>query len=216
MPRIDHVNQRFGRLIVLHADSDLLLPSGQRCKRWFAACDCGNTAVVHGSHLRSGATRSCGCLEQESRDALRIKHGHAFSGAWSPEYKAWRAMLQRCYQKSSPRYARYGGRGITVCDRWRRDFSQFFRDMGPKPNPQYQIDRIDNDADYSPENCRWVSPAEQAKNRSNSLRLTLHGVTMRLTEWADQMGVPSSALRSRVSKGWTDERVLTQPFKRRD
>lgn len=139
--------------------------------RWFCLCACGKTTLVEAGNLRSGRQRSCGCLNDELRGKARTTHGHTtnqFYNRQSPEYNTWQLMKSRCYYPKSNRYYRYGARGITVCRRWLDSFANFLADMGPKPSPRHSIDRINNDGNYEPTNCRWATTAEQRRNRSDS------------------------------------------------
>jgi hypothetical protein len=120
-------------------------------------------------------------------------------------------MVRRCHNPRDSHFAHYGGRGITVCNRWRTSFDAFLADMGPRPSPAHSIDRIDNDGPYSPENCRWATAAEQRMNRQSTRRLTHHGETLTVMEWADRLGVPYALLRRRIDNGWSLDEAAALP-----
>lgn len=156
---IDMTGERYGRLLVV---------SRYRCRgaaMWVVRCDCGTEKIVAGGSLRSGDTQSCGCLHKERTSAARTTHG-ATRGSRTDLYRIWRGIISRCTNPHLSRWPRYGGRGITVCDRWRHDFTAFAADMGPRPSPQHSIDRIDPDGHYTPGNCRWATALQQRHNRS--------------------------------------------------
>ncbi len=145
-------------------------------------------------------------------NTYRRTHGCARKGSWSPEYMSWVAMIQRCTNPKNPSYPRYGGRRITVCDRW-MTFENFLADMGAKPSPKHSIERIDNDGHYHASNCRWATAKVQARNRRNNRLLTLNGKTLCVAAWAETLGISQWVLANRLRYGWSDERILTTPVR---
>ena len=196
---------RFGRLVVLTEMPIHISAAGKRGRRFQCECDCGNVTDVRIDSLRSGATKSCGCLQKERQAASATKHG--MNG--TPEYNIWQGINQRCSNPSARDFHRYGGRGITVCDRWQKSFSDFFADMGPRPSPDHTIDRIDNDKGYSPENCRWTTWKVQHRNRRDNRLLTFDGRTLCLAAWAEETGIGYQVLYGRLARGYTVEQALT-------
>jgi hypothetical protein len=128
-------------------------------------------------------------------------------------YGIWAAIKRRCYNPNTRSFKRYGGRGITMCDRWKDSFEAFFKDMGERPEGR-TLDRKDNDGPYSPENCRWATPQEQAYNRERSLKITAFGKTKTTLEWASEYGISVQLIRDRRSYGWPDEAAVSLPPKR--
>lgn len=133
------------------------------------------------------------------------KHGMVYS----PEWFIWRSMRNRCSNPKHPSYKNYGGRGITVCDRWEESFINFYEDMGARPSKDHSLDRINNNLGYNKENCRWATDKEQRRNTRRNIFLTLDGKTMCLEDWAKQLKIKPDTLKKRIDSGWSDERVLT-------
>lgn len=130
-------------------------------------------------------------------------------------YGRWLKMRRRCLYPLDPRYKDYGGRGIFVCERWLKSFENFYLDMGPPPTRKHQIDRINNDGPYSPENCRWATTLEQARNRRQNIRVTHNGLTLCLMDWQHKTGIRWNTIRERLSRGWDADRALTTPARKK-
>ncbi len=170
---------------------------------WLCRCRCGSERAVCGSELRKG--ESGGCF------SCRGGATHRMRGA--PEYGVWSGMKSRCSNPKDGNYTDYGGRGISVCDRWSL-FENFFDDMGPRPSPRHSIDRRDNDGNYEPGNCRWATRKQQSRNRRCTRFLSHHGETLPVTEWAERFGLTGSLICRRLKMGWTTEDSLHKPRRR--
>jgi hypothetical protein len=191
----DLSGQRYGRLTVRgKVKNDV---PGRT--RWLCVCDCGNTTMVIGKHLANGNTKSCGCLKLAGNN---ITHQHTRGGKHSPEYRAWGNMLSRC--RPLPIYKNHGARGITVCDRWRfgeggkSGFECFYEDMGPKPSPDHQIERRDNDGPYCPENCYWATRQQQQNNKRTNVFVEVDGRVQTKTQWRREIGWRRTKFNSRI------------------
>jgi hypothetical protein len=213
----DLQGQTFGRLTVL---GPAKVEGPWKCvlypDRWECACECGEVVVVVAKELfrqDNKATKSCGCLRRDNIARLRFVHGQSHK---SREYVSWQHMLRRCDSPSRPGWENYGGRGIKVCERWRQSFVAFLEDMGPKPSPKHSLERIDNDGDYEPGNCRWATRVEQSRNRRSTRFIEYQGETLSLAEWADRLGISHAVLLGRLNKGgWSVERAFTEPVRKR-
>ena len=195
--RKDLTGQRFNRWTVIGYVGN---PSGRT--RWLCRCDCGREKIVLGRTLTNGSSTCCGC----SRRTHGMKR--------TPEYNSWQAIRARCYNKKRSSYPHYGGRGITVCPRWRESFEAFYEDMGPRPSPNHSINRIDNDGPYSPDNCEWANDKEQANNRRDNINVTFNGLTLNITQWGKKLGISRTLIGNRLRDGWTVEDALTRPVRR--
>lgn len=167
--RGDLAGQTFGRLTV---QGRVGVDSHGRNSIWLCRCECGTEVRARADHLRSGRMRSCGCLRVEVTQRTKTKHGHARQNEpRHPLYHTWAHMVERCHDPRRAGYQWYGARGIKVCERWRRDFTAFLADMGPRPSPKHSLDRINNDGDYEPGNVRWATAKEQRANQRAPARV---------------------------------------------
>jgi len=208
---VDISGHQFGRLTALAISS----PSRRQEPMWHCRCICGGEVVVLRRSLRSGNTRSCGCLTKEhARQLVLANHKHGLMG--TPTYHSWSDMLKRVRNPQQKNFSDYGGRGIGVCERW-LTFTNFLADMGEKPSRKHSIDRIDNDGDYSPDNCRWATRIEQANNTRANVILSYQGESKTLAQWSRIVGIKYQTLQSRlVDLGWTVGRALGTPVRGRD
>lgn len=196
-----------GRLTAL-SDAGAHPTSGNTMVR--CLCSCGNESVKAWSAVCSGRAKSCGCLRVEQAKANGFasrKHGMRNT----KEYATWRGIFVRCYDENAPNYPKYGGRGITVCERW-HTFENFYADMGARPDNKHSIDRIDVDGPYSPENCRWATNNEQQRNKQNTVLVEWAGEKLCVREWEDRLGFPKEVIYNRLRSGWLVERAMTEPL----
>jgi hypothetical protein len=199
-PRLELTGQIFGRYTVI----DRATPTRNRVPRWRCRCECGTVRSVVQHGLVSGATRSCGCLARELVGARVLTHGRTHT----PEYESWAQMRHRCSNPNHHAFARYGGRGIRVCARW-DSFEIFLADMGQRPSPKHSLDRVDNDGNYEPSNCRWATRLQQSRNSSSTRPIEWRGVRRPVSEWAETLGVTPDLLYNRLHAGWTTDRAFT-------
>lgn len=189
MKLIDITGQRYGRLVVT-----AMLPN-KKCE---CLCDCGNLSTPLRADVRKGHTTTCGCSKEH----------HGMSG--SKEYMIWVSIIKRCCNPHDKDYERYGGRGITVCDEWRHSFEAFYKDMGARPDDCQTIDRINNNGNYEPGNCRWTTWKRQNRNTSRTIMIDYHGLSLPLCDVADLAGIPVGMLRRRYYDGWAIDRMLAR------
>jgi len=195
--------RRYGRLTIqTEAKRD------GKCRAMLCLCDCGSMATVRLIRLTSGKTRSCGCLALELTKKRATKHGQTKDGKFGTTYQIWNGMVQRCTNPNVKAFPNYGGRGIKVCDRW-REFSNFLADMGERPQGM-TLDRVNNNGDYTLENCRWASRKTQARNSRRARLVTLNGQTLCVSEWSEITGIAQSAIIARLNRGWSASRALEQ------
>lgn len=195
---VDLVGQNFSHLTV---EAPVRKP-GRRV--WLCRCVCGGHVEVTTGNLRNGSYRSCGCKRDQAQKTASLQHGHNREGLRTKEYRAWAHINQRCNNPEDRSYGRYGGRGIRVAPEWQADFATFLRDMGHAPSAAHTIERIDNDGNYEPGNCRWATRAEQARNTSRVIRVG--GQTLK--EACADRGVSYEAAQMRLRRGATLEQAL--------
>lgn len=196
---IDATGQKFGRLYVISKAESRVSASGNRRTMWLCRCDCGRSCEVTISKLKSGWTRSCGCMQAEIASAPKT-HGMRMNGKRPKGYCSWAGMKARCQNPKSLKWPLYGGRGIKVCDAW-KEFSSFIESMGEPENSSMSIDRIDTNGNYEPGNCRWATPLEQANNTRQTKFIT-HGLESKsLSQWAEALETTRDAIKLRLRKG---------------
>jgi hypothetical protein len=202
---IDLTGKRFARLAVIAR-----APSGNNWQvRWLCVCDCGSQKVVASTHLRRGLTKSCGCYMRDRNSEVHSVHGKSKT----QEHAIWCGMLTRCSNPSVSIYYLYGGRGISVCEKWKGDFLAFFSDMGPRPSKRHSVERRDPNGNYEPGNCYWATRAQQVNNRRCTRFVEYRGRRMALTDAVRAAGsvIHYEAAWIRIKTGWTPERALETP-----
>lgn len=187
----DLTGQRFGRWSVTARAENT--NKGQ--SQWLCVCDCGTVRVINTNNIRQGSSKSCGCLKDELTSARSKTHGLTNTRT----YRCWANMITRCENKNFSRHADYADRGISVCDNW-QTFAGFLADMGECPSSECSIDRINNDGNYEPSNCRWATKVTQANNTRANNVVTFNGVSRTLAEWSRLTGINYSTLRNRINR----------------
>ena len=196
------LGQRFGRLTVIS-----LAETQNTHARWECVCDCGTIKSIDSHLLRKNITKSCGCLQKELAALRSFKHGDRKIQNTSTEYKSWQAMKDRCHNERSRHYKNYGGRGISVCEKWLNSYLNFLQDMGRCPEGM-SLDRIDNNGNYEPHNCRWATQKEQMNNTRRNYIIEYNGVSHTIAEWANIFHIPDGRFRKRIKAGWTIEEAM--------
>ena len=208
MKQLNITGKRFGKLVAIKT----IGKNKNGVYLWQCKCDCGNEITASVGNLNNGHTKSCGCLRADRCKTKFTKHGLERTRL----YDIWRDMRLRCYDERNISYNRYGGRGITICDEWKEDVKAFYDwAMANGYNDSLTIERIDNDGNYFPENCRWATVKEQANNRRSNVLVTHKGKTQTMKEWANEVGIPYKVVWARTQKlGWSVERALTDPVRK--
>lgn len=194
------VGAKYGRLTVLenyHPENKVL-----------CICECGKYKVARATNVYYGGTRSCGCLFKEGNN---LKHG----GKGKRLYIIWKSIRERCNTPSCTNYKNYGGRGIRVCEEWDQYLAFKMWAMTHGYKDYLTIDRIDVDGDYEPSNCRWATPKEQNNNKRNNRLLEFNGEIKTMSQWADITGISLKVIHCRLRRGWSVERALTEPLRKR-
>lgn len=189
------IGKRFGKLVVIE--------KAEKKQHYVCKCDCGNTSVVFRGNLTRGNSRSCGCVRLTANGLSELHRA---------EYYCWSGIIKRCTNPSDKSFKNYGARGISVCEEWRTSFEQFLTDMGPRPSPEHSIDRVNNDGNYEPANCRWANTYEQANNTRKNTFFTYDGERLTFSQLADKYHIPRTTLINRVHKlGWSIEDAIDRP-----
>ena len=218
---IDLSGKRFGRWSVLK-QTDPPQDWEHRGTWWLCQCDCGIKRPVYGNSLRSGTSRSCGCLHSEisseqmsGKNHPMYRHGQAREGQRSKEWRTWNSMIRRCIYPSMKSYPHYGGRGIKICQRWLDSFEDFLIDVGYAPSEKHSLDRIDNNGNYEPGNVRWATNSEQIKNSRRARIITFQGRAQNIMDWAQEVGINRQTIQMRLDHyGWSIHDALTKPARR--
>ncbi len=201
----DYTGKKFGKWTVIGKAPNHITCGGYPVSMWDCVCECGTRRAVRGNDLRLGKSVSCGCSLVENPTAR--KHG----AAGSHLYKVYYGMKARCYNPNNKNYKHYGGRGIEICKEWQsfEAFAEWADKSGYAEG--LTIERKDVNGDYCPQNCCWITQREQTWNKRNTVYITAQGETKTLLEWAKQLDVPASMLKSRQARGWTDEEIISIP-----
>jgi hypothetical protein len=202
----DYIGARFGNVIVIGKDSG---NSHKNSNHWVFRCDCGTIFSSLPSRIISGHSKSCGCKKS--------------TGAWSHGcngnefYPTWWAMMRRCYNQGAHNYKRYGGRGIRVCQEWHnpKNFIDWAESTVVHKSKGLTLERKDNNKEYSPENCCWATPKQQARNRRSNRILSIDGVEKSLSEWCEYYKIDPSVVRERIKLGWPEKDALSIPVQSR-
>ena len=203
--REDLTGKRFERLVVLKQANDYIKPNGRHESNWLCQCDCGNIVEVLGYSLKSGHTKSCGCLHEETLKTIAITHGDSYSKL----YGVYISIIDRCYNPNNKRFKDYGGRGIIVCDEWKDSYLNFKKwavFSGYKEG--LSIDRKNNDLGYSPSNCRWVTRIVQQNNMRKNHIVEYNGQSKTIAEWSRELNIKYDKLWKSIKKGLDIEDIL--------
>jgi len=212
----DLTGQKYGRLTVIKRIENRIYNSGRSVIQWLCRCDCGNKNVyVTTNSLRNGSTRSCGCLAKETSSKSIIKISTKHGKSKTRLFNIWSAMKDRCYNKKHIAYLRYGGRGIKICNKWlnsNNGFINFYNWVLENGYKDYlTIDRIDNNGNYEPNNCRWATHLEQQKNQDKTIKITINDEEKTMHEWSEISGIKHSIIYWRYKNNWPVEKLFENP-----
>lgn len=206
---IDLTGKKFGRLTVIERVGTHIASCGAKAPTWLCKCECGRDCIVMANSLRSGKTKSCGCIRRERSNGLK----HGLKG--TRIYDIWQNMKQRCNNPNNPVYRIYGAEGKTVCEEWidkKNGFINFYNwSMSHGYEEDLTIDRIDNTLGYSPSNCRWTTMKEQNNNTRRNKLIEYNCKKQNMKQWSEELGINYGTLQSRISNGWSIEETLTIP-----
>lgn len=216
----DHSGEQYNRLTLIERVKDEVSPSGSITERYLCRCECGVEKVIAWKHIKSGNIKSCGCYRNDKKseiykqvsEKLSVRNTiHGMTG--TRLYRIWGNMMSRCSDRNNPAWENYGGRGITVCDEWHDSDSFFNWAFSNGYNDKLTLDRIDNEREYSPNNCRWADRTQQANNKRSNVMITYNGQTLTMAEWAKVLGINYKVLHNRFRLGWTIDRAFNQPVR---
>lgn len=200
---MDLTGHIYGRLTVLSYEGKKDLHSVWGCR-----CSCGKIVSVRLNSLRRGDVKSCGCLRDQQNTERLTKHNESNK---TKEYNTWSSMKQRCTNKTEVAYKNYGGRGIIICEGWLNSYENFLADMGRAPSPQHSIERINNNGNYEPGNCRWATIDEQQNNRRNNVHIKYLGISKTIPQWSREVGLSVPVIIGRLKRHWSVHDALTTP-----
>jgi len=206
----EHIGVVYGKLTVMSESAPHYTLGGNKKRIISCKCDCGEVKDLTMVDVFAGRIVSCGCHSKEMA-SIRAKKRNTTHGAYNTvEHSAWSSMLKRCTNPNHKHYKHYGGRGISVCDRWKISFNNFLADMGERPSKEYSLDRIDVDGNYSPDTCRWATNIEQQRNTTANINITYNGATKCLAEWCEELKLNYAKVHYRLTKaGWSVEKAFT-------
>ena len=204
---IDLMGQRFNNLLVIKEVDR----NKYGTRQWLCRCDCGNYIIETSNHITTGHTKSCGCYKIKFAKQIFTKHGKKHTRL----YNIWCGIKQRCYDVNSNNYKRYGARGIVVCDEWKNDFMSFYNwAMNNGYQDDLSIDRMDNNGNYEPCNCRWATIETQSNNKRSNHVVIYNGISKTVGQWSTDLNINYGTLLSRLLRGWSVERAFTQPVRK--